>query len=224
MSLELQKKLAAEAAVSYINDGDTIGVGTGSTVNYFVEALGMIRDKITGTVASSRITAERLMRYGLKVIPLNQIKDVLPLYVDGADEVDNQLRMIKGGGAALTGEKIVSSMAEKFICIAESSKRVDKLGKFPLPVEIIPIACNHITKIFEKLGGVAIPREGITTDYGNMILDVRNLEFDDPQRMEEFIDHIPGVVTNGLFARRGADLLLLGTVSGVTAFTPRTIS
>lgn len=212
------KKIAAKAALNYIPENAIVGIGTGSTVNYFIDALPSLKYKIAGTVASSKVTADKLKKLGFQVIDPNLV-DELPIYVDGADEINNKLQMIKGGGAALTGEKIIAAIAKKFICIADSSKKVATLGKFPLPIEVIPIARSYVARAMVKLGGSPIYREGVVTDYGNVILDVWNLEIAEPLKLEQTINNIPGVVANGLFAFRAADLLLLGTENGVITRT-----
>jgi len=214
------KKLAAEAALKYIPENAVIGVGTGSTVDYFIDALLSIKHKIMGTVASSKITATKLKSLGFPLADPNSV-DELAIYIDGADEVNDNLQMIKGGGAALTGEKIIAAIAKKFICIADSSKKVGILGKFPLPIEVIPMARSYVARTIVKLGGFPVYREGAITDYGNPILDVWNLKILDPIKLEQTINNIPGVVTNGLFANKPADILLLGTENGVvTILTP----
>lgn len=219
MNIVQQKQQAAEAAIDYITDGAIIGVGTGSTVNYFIEALGNIKHKISAVIASSRATKERLLALGFDVIDPNLVEEI-PLYVDGADEINDELQMIKGGGAALTGEKIISALAKQFICIADSSKKVMKLGKFPLPIEVLPMARSYVARAIVKLGGSPTYRVGVTTDHGNAILDIWNLDITNPKKLETALNNIPGVVTNGLFANRGADLLLLGVSGGVKACTP----
>ena len=208
------KKAAAEAALEYIAENSIIGVGTGSTVNYFIDALVSIKHKIAGTVASSKATALRLKSLGFLSVDPNSV-DELSIYVDGADEINSNLQMIKGGGAALTGEKIIVVLAKKFICIADDSKRVEVLGKFPLPIEVIPMARSYVARTIVKLGGSPVYREGVITDYGNQIIDVWNLKITDPVKLEQIINNIPGVVTNGLFASRPADILLLGTENEV---------
>ena len=214
MNREEQKRAAAQAAISQVPEGEVIGVGTGSTANYFVDALAGIKSRIEGAVASSEATADRLKAVGIRVVDLNEVSD-LPVYVDGADEVTRNLHMIKGGGGALTREKIVAAVARKFVCIADESKLVDVLGTFPLPVEVIPMARSHVARELFAFGGRPQLREGFTTDNGNVILDVHGLKIVNPVELEAAIDRIVGVVTNGLFARRGADLLLLGTPGGV---------
>lgn len=214
MTQEDMKKAAALAALDYIKPGMVLGVGTGSTVNYFIDALADVKSKIDGTVASSEASAERLKRARLRVLELNETGN-LPLYVDGADETTKHLHLIKGGGGALTREKIVAQASEKFVCIADESKLVDVLGRFPLPVEVIPMARSLVARELVKLGGEPVLRERFTTDNGNLILDVHNLKILNPVEVEERLNHIPGVVTNGLFARRPADVLILGTAQGI---------
>jgi ribose 5-phosphate isomerase A len=194
--------------------GSIIGVGTGSTANCFIDALAPFRGRFKGAVASSEATRRRLEGHGIVVFDLNDIDD-LPFYVDGADEIDGDLNMIKGGGGALTREKIVAAVARKFICIADASKVVATLGRFPLPVEVIPMARAYVARELTRLGGNPVLREGFVTDNGNVILDVKGLVIIDPKAMEEEINRLAGVVTNGLFAIRPADLLLLGTAEGV---------
>ena len=214
MSQEINKKSAAEAALDFIEVGMVIGVGTGSTVNYFIDALAEIKKKIDGAVASSEATAQRLQQHQIPILDLNDTGD-LPLYVDGADEATQHLCLIKGGGGALTREKIVAAASAKFVCIADQTKLVDVLGAFPLPVEIIPLAKSYLARRLVTLGGRPLLREGFTTDNGNLILDVHDLDISNPITVEESIDHLAGVVSNGIFARRPADILLLGTDSGV---------
>lgn len=218
MMQEHMKKAAAVAALDYIKPGMILGVGTGSTVNYFIDALADIKGRIDGTVASSEGSAERLKEAGLPVFELNETGD-LPLYVDGADEATKYLHLIKGGGGALTREKIVAQASEQFVCIADESKLVDVLGRFPLPVEVIPMARSLVARELVKLGGEPVLRERFTTDNGNLILDVHNLKILNPVEVEERLNHIPGVVTNGLFARRPADVLILGTAQGIKTLT-----
>ncbi|MFO1320361.1 MAG: ribose-5-phosphate isomerase RpiA [Burkholderiales bacterium] len=214
MNQNEQKKAAAEAAIAHIPPGAIVGVGTGSTANHFIDALAGIRSRIEAAVASSEVTASRLKAQGIPVLDLNTV-DEMPVYVDGADEITRHLAMIKGGGGALTREKIVGAVARRFICIADESKLVDVLGNFPLPVEVIPMARSHVARELAKLGGQPVLREGFTTDNGNLILDVRGLAILKPAELESEINQIAGVVTVGLFARRPADVLLLGTASGV---------
>ena len=208
------KQAVARAAIDCVPMGGIIGVGTGSTANFFIEELGTIKHKFDGAVASSDATAQRLKALGIQVLDLNSVRD-LEIYVDGADEVNSTFSMIKGGGGALTREKIVAAVARTFVCIADESKLVDVLGRFPLPVEVIPMARSHVARELVKLGGEPEWRQGVTTDNGNWILDVYNLRIAEPIALEGEINQIAGVVTNGLFARRGADVVLLGTSSGV---------
>jgi ribose 5-phosphate isomerase A len=208
------KQAVARAAIDYVVPGAIVGVGTGSTANYFIDELGKIKDRIPGAVASSEATAKRLAGYGIAVFDLNDVTDI-PVYVDGADEIDAGLSMIKGGGGALTREKIVAAVAQKFVCIADVSKQVQVMGRFPLPVEVIPMARAHVARELAKLGGEPVLRAGFTTDNGNVILDVKGLSITDPQTLEAHINGITGVVTNGLFALRGADIALLATPEGV---------
>lgn len=214
MSNDQLKKRAAEAALDFIEENMVIGVGTGSTVNYFIEALAGVRHKIEGAVSSSRETTERLKSHHIPVLDLNAAGP-LPLYIDGTDEVNGQLQLIKGGGGALTGEKIIAAASERFICIADQSKRVDVLGTFPLPIEVIPMARSYVGRELLKRGGQPALRENFTTDHGNLILDVYNLSILEPAKLEAELNNIVGIVTVGLFARRPADLLLLGTDEGV---------
>jgi ribose 5-phosphate isomerase A len=213
-NIDEQKRKAAYAALDYIEDGMTVGVGTGSTVNYFIEALATKKHDILGVVASSHATAELLKAHGIPLIDANAA-GVLPIYVDGADEATEHLQLIKGGGGALTGEKILASQSQKFICIINSAKLVPILGTFPLPVEVIPLARSYVARELVKLGGDPVYREHFISDYGNIILDVFNMNLTDPLAMESLINQIPGVVTNGLFAKRHADILLIGSDSGV---------
>jgi ribose 5-phosphate isomerase A len=195
-----------------------VGVGSGSTVNFFIAELGKARARVAGAVASSEATAKRLKEAGIDVLDLNGVDD-LPVYVDGADEITRDFAMIKGGGGALTREKIVAAVARRFVCIADQSKLVDVLGRFPLPVEVIPLARSFVARHLVKLGGAPVWRQGFVTDNGNVILDVHNLAITAPAVLEGALDHVPGIVTNGLFARRGADVLLLGTEEGVRTMT-----
>ncbi len=207
------KKAAAEKALTYIPEDSIVGVGTGSTVNFFIDALATIKNHIKGAVSSSEQSTEKLKTYGIEVFDLNNVDD-LAVYVDGADEITAHMAMIKGGGAALTREKIVAAVAKKFICIADESKQVDVLGEFPLPIEVIPMARSYVARELVKLGGDPVYRQGVITDNGNVILDVYNLKIIDPYALETQINQIVGVVTNGLFAHRGADILILGTAEG----------
>jgi ribose 5-phosphate isomerase A len=210
---ELKQSVAREA-MKYVVYDEVIGVGSGSTVNFFIDELGRVKNRIAGAVASSERTAERLNKNGIRLLDLNSVNE-LPVYVDGADEITEHLAMIKGGGGALTREKIVAAAARKFVCIADESKLVPLLGRFPLPVEVIPMARGYVARQMVKLGGQPKLREGFTTDNGNIVLDVWGLSILNPAELETTVNNITGVVTNGLFARRGADLLLLGTKSGV---------
>jgi ribose 5-phosphate isomerase A len=214
MTQDDMKKEAAIKALEFIQNDTIVGVGTGSTVNHFIDALATIKHKIEGAVSSSEESSKRLKAHGIEVFDLNDV-DVLDVYVDGADEITKHMSMIKGGGAALTREKIVAAVAKKFICIADDSKQVDILGRFPLPVEVIPMARSYVARELVKLGGDPEYRQGVITDNGNVILDVHNLSIIDPKKLEADINAIVGVVTNGLFAQRGADILILGTESGV---------
>lgn len=217
MDQNVMKKAAAEAALAYIEPGTVVGVGTGSTANYFIDALATLKDRIRGAVASSDATAERLRGHGIDVLELNSV-DALPVYVDGADEVNPHREMIKGGGGALTREKIVAAVADQFICVADGSKRVERLGSFPLPVEVIPMARSYVARRLAGMGGQPKYREGFVTDNGNIILDVYNLDMSRPLKLEEQLNNITGVVTNGLFALRPADVVLLGTAQGVERY------
>lgn len=214
MSQNEMKKAAAEAALDYIRAGDVVGVGTGSTVNFFIDALATIKNKIDGAVSSSEASTQRLKSHGIPVFDLNDVNE-LSVYVDGADEVTKHLHMIKGGGGALTREKIVAAVAKQFVCIVDDTKLVGVLGKFPLPVEVIPMARSYVARQLVKMGGQPIYREGFITDNGNHILDVHNLEILDPPKTETDLNQIVGVVTNGLFAHRGANVVLMGTAEGV---------
>ena len=217
-SIEREKQIAAEAAIEYVQMGDIVGVGTGSTANYFIDALALIKGKIDGAVASSEATADRLRGHGIQVLDLAQVGE-LPIYVDGADETTKNLHLIKGGGGALTREKIVAQVAEKFVCIADSSKLVGRLGAFPLPIEVIPMAQSMVARAMFKFGGQPELRADFVTDNGNVILDVKNLDIENPMEMERQMNQIPGVVSVGLFALRGANVLLLGTDSTVEKIT-----
>ncbi|MFZ1829164.1 MAG: ribose-5-phosphate isomerase RpiA [Candidatus Competibacteraceae bacterium] len=210
MSSDEMKKRAAEAALHYVEEDTVIGVGTGSTVNYFIDALSRIKHRVEGAVASSEATAQRLKACKIPVLDLNAAGP-LPLYVDGADEVNRHLQMVKGGGGALTREKIVAAASELFVCIADQSKLVDLLGTFPLPVEVIPMARSYVGRELLKRGGQPVLRENFITDNGNLILDVYNLQILEPSRLEAELNNIAGIVTVGLFAQRPADVLLLGT-------------
>ena len=218
MTQDELKQAVAQAAVDYVAEhapaGSIIGVGTGSTANFFIDALAAIKDKYRGAVASSEATRKRLEGHGIAVFDLNDV-DHIPVYVDGADEIDNGLNMIKGGGGALTREKIVAAVADTFVCIADGSKLVETMGNFPLPVEVIPMASAYVARELSKLGGTPVTRAGFVTDNGNLILDLKGLRISDPKGLEAQINQITGVVTNGLFAMRPANILLLGTADGV---------
>ncbi len=218
MTQDEMKKMVAHAALEYVEAGAIIGVGTGSTANHFIDALAGIKHKIDGTVASSEATAERLKGHGIAVFELNEVSDI-PVYVDGADESNKYLHLIKGGGGALTREKIIAAASDKFVCVADGSKMVDILGAFPLPVEVIPMARSYVAREIVKMGGQPVWREDFITDNGNQILDVQNLSIMEPVKLEETLNNIVGVVTNGLFAIRPADVLLLGTEEGVKVIT-----
>jgi ribose 5-phosphate isomerase A len=217
MDKDALKKAVAEAALGYVQEGTIVGVGTGSTANYFIDALATIKGDIRGAVASSEASAERLRAHGIPLFSLNEV-DSLPVYVDGADEVNHHREMIKGGGGALTREKIVAAVAEKFVCIVDESKKVKLLGAFPLPVEVIPMARAYVGRRLAALGGQPRYRDGFVTDNGNIILDVYNLDISRPIKLEEQINNIVGVVTNGLFAWRPADVVLMGTPRGVESY------
>lgn len=218
MTQDEMKKAVAKAAIAYIEDNTVVGVGTGSTANYFIDYLAEIKHRVDGAVASSEATRRRLAGHGIPVFDLNAV-DEIPVYVDGADEFDPNLCLIKGGGGAMTREKIVAAVARKFICIADATKKVDVLGSFPLPVEVIPMARSYVARELVKLGGDPVYREGFVTDNGNIILDVHNLQIAQPVKLEQEINNIVGVVTVGLFAHRGADVVLMGTEGGVVTIT-----
>ncbi len=218
MTADEQKIVAAEAALKYFDEG-VIGVGTGSTVNHFIDALAKIKHRVEAAVSSSEASTKRLQDHGIPVIDLNAAGD-FELYVDGADESNHHLQLIKGGGGALTREKIIAEVSQKFICIADEGKLVKMLGKFPLPVEVIPMARSLVARQIVKLGGTPVWREDFITDNGNQILDVHNLEIMEPIKLEQQINNITGVVTVGLFAQRPADLLILGTEQGAKLVEP----
>ncbi len=218
MNQEEMKKAVAVAALDYVETGTVIGIGTGTTANYFIDALAGIKHKIEGTVASSEASAERLRSHGIEVLDLNMVNEV-SVYIDGADEATKHLHLIKGGGGALTREKIVAAASRKFVCIADQSKLVDILGNFPLPIEVIPMARSYVAREIVKLGGEPVLREGFVTDNSNVILDVHGLQIMEPTKLEAQLNNIAGVVTNGIFAIRPADVLLLGTESGVKTLT-----
>ena len=217
MNQDEMKRAVARAAIDHVPAG-IIGVGTGSTANYFIDELAHVKGRLDGAVASSVATAERLRKHGIRVLDLNEVGE-MEVYVDGADEITRHMAMIKGGGGALTREKIVAACARKFVCIVDQTKLVDVLGRFPLPVEVIPMARSYVARQLVKLGGSPVLRAGFTTDNGNVILDVHNLNILDPVALETEINQIVGVVTNGLFARRGADVCLMGTPDGVQTLT-----
>jgi len=219
MTQDELKQAVAREALKYVVDDAWIGVGSGSTANYFIDALATIKGRIKGAVASSVKTAERLKSHGIVVEELNNV-DELPVYIDGADEVTEHGAMIKGGGGALTREKIVAAVARKFVCIVDASKRVPVLGRFPLPVEVIPMARSYVARELVKLGGQPAWRMGFTTDNGNVILDVSGLSIVNPAELETAINQLTGVVTVGLFARRGANVILLGEEQGVRTLRP----
>jgi ribose 5-phosphate isomerase A len=222
MNQDKLKQTVAQAALDYIKPhlekGSVIGVGTGSTANRFIDLLATVRDDFDGAVASSEATAERLKSHGIPVYDLNNVT-TLEFYIDGADETNERLELIKGGGGALTREKIVAAVAKTFICIADASKKVDILGDFPLPVEVLPMARSYVGRQIVALGGDPVYRDGFTTDNGNIIIDIHNLDISRPIKVEEKLNNVVGIVTNGLFARRPADLLLLGTSDGVKKIT-----
>jgi ribose 5-phosphate isomerase A len=218
-TIDEMKRAAARAAVAHVPPGAVVGVGTGSTVNFFIDALGEDPARVTAAVSSSHASTSRLQRLGIRVIPLDDV-DELAVYVDGADEVTPRLHMIKGGGGALTGEKIVAAVSRRFVCIADQAKLKDQLGAFPLPVEVIPLAQRYVARELARLGGQPRLRAGFVSDYGNVILDVHGLAIPDPVELEGRLNQIAGVVTNGLFARRPADLLLLGNADSVRTLQP----
>jgi ribose 5-phosphate isomerase A len=217
MNQDEMKTLAAKAALDYV-EGGIVGVGTGSTVNHFIDFLATIKGRIEGTVSSSEASTQRLKGHGIPVLDLNAAGE-LDLYVDGADESNHQLQLIKGGGGALTREKIVAAASRRFVCIADAAKLVSMLGQFPLPVEAIPMARSYVARELVKLGGTPVWREGFVTDNGNLILDVHHLEIMEPIRLEQAINNIAGVVTVGIFALRPADVLILGTEEGAKTMT-----
>ncbi len=217
MDQNQKKEAVAKAALKFVKPDTIVGVGTGSTVNYFIDGLADMKNDIIGAVSSSNASTERLKKHGIQVFELNEVDD-LDVYIDGADEVTEHKHMIKGGGAALTQEKIVSAVARQFICIVDDSKRVPVLGKFPLPVEVIPMARSYVARELVKLGGDPVYRQGVTTDNGNVILDVHNLEILNPRELEAQINNLAGVVTNGLFAMRGANVVLCADDKGVNQY------
>ncbi|MCF6456904.1 ribose-5-phosphate isomerase RpiA [Pseudoalteromonas sp. MMG024] len=213
MTQDEMKKAAAWAALEYVEKDSIVGVGTGSTVNHFIDALATMKDDIRGAVSSSEASTEKLKALGIEIFELNDV-DSLSVYVDGADEINKLNEMIKGGGAALTREKIVAAVAKQFVCIVDETKLVDVLGNFPLPVEVIPMARSYVARELVELGGDPVYREGVVTDNGNVILDVHNMHIDNAKQLEEKINQIVGVVTNGLFAHRGANTVIVGTPQG----------
>lgn len=217
MNADAKKRCAALAALDLVYEDTIIGIGTGSTVNHFIDALAARKLRVRGAISSSEGSTARLRQHGIEVLDLNEVAD-LDLYVDGADESDHSLNLIKGGGAALTREKIVAAVARRFVCIVDDSKLVEVLGRFPLPVEVIPMARSYVARELVRLGGHPVYRQGVVTDNGNQILDVHGLAIRDPVALEQTIDQIAGVVTVGLFARRGADLLIVGSGDGVRTF------
>ncbi|HQU16528.1 MAG: ribose 5-phosphate isomerase A [Chromatiales bacterium 21-64-14] len=214
MTEDDMKKQAAEAALEYVEAGTVVGIGTGSTANHFIDALARAKGKIDGAVASSISSSQRLKTHQIPVLDLNSVGE-LPLYVDGADEANRHMQLIKGGGGALTREKIVAGASRRFVCIAHESKLVDMLGQFPLPVEVIPMARSFVARELVRHGGRPVLREGFVTDNGNVILDVHGLQIQEPAHLEAALNNIPGVVTNGIFALRPADVLILGGENGV---------
>lgn len=214
MTQDELKKAVGWAALEYVKPGTIVGVGTGSTASHFIDALATMKGQIEGAVSSSEASTAKLKSYGIPVFDCNEV-DSLDIYVDGADEINHQMQMIKGGGAALTREKIIAAVAKTFVCIVDESKQVDILGKFPLPVEVIPMARSYVARELVKLGGLPEYRENVVTDNGNVILDVYNLTILNPIELENKINSIAGVVTVGLFANRGADIVLMGTSEGV---------
>ncbi|MEQ8426542.1 MAG: ribose-5-phosphate isomerase RpiA [Gammaproteobacteria bacterium] len=217
MSQDERKKEVAQAAIKFIEDDTIVGVGTGSTVNFFIEELAAIKGRIEGAVSSSEASEKLLKEHGIPVVSLNSVIEI-PVYVDGADESTRHRYLIKGGGGALTREKIVAAASKKFVCIIDDSKLVPMLGEFPLPVEVIPMAQSYVARQIAKLGGKPVLRDGFTTDNGNIILDVHNLKIDNPPELEGKLNQIVGVVTNGLFARRPADIVLMAGKNGIETF------
>jgi len=218
MTQDELKALVGQAALAYVQPGTVVGVGTGSTVNCFIDALATLKDRIAGAVSSSEKSTQRLQAHGITVLDSNSVERI-PVYIDGADEIDHRGHMIKGGGAALTREKIVADIADRFICIADESKLVATLGRYPLPVEVIPMATSQVVRRFAVLGGNAVLREGVLTDNGGCVLDVHGLAITDPLGMEQEVNQWPGVVTVGIFARHRARVCLLGTSQGVNTLS-----
>lgn len=215
MTQDEMKKAAALAALDFVKPDTIVGVGTGSTVKHFIDGLATIKDKIVGAVSSSEDSTQKLKEYGIEIFDLNSVPQ-LDVYVDGADEINNDKEMIKGGGAALTREKIISAVAKEFICIVDNTKTVDCLGEFPLPVEVIPMARSYVAREIVKLGGEPVYRDGVVTDNGNVILDVFGMQISEPKKLEDQLNSIVGVVTNGLFAHRGANKVVIGSPDGVS--------
>jgi len=218
MTQDELKALVGQAALAYVQPGTVVGVGTGSTVNCFIDALAAMKDRVAGAVSSSEKSTQRLQAHGIAVLDSNSVERI-PVYIDGADEIDHRGHMIKGGGAALTREKIVADIADRFICIADESKLVATLGRYPLPVEVIPMATSQVVRRFASLGGNAVLREGVITDNGGCILDVHGMAITDPLGMEQEVNQWPGVVTVGIFARHRARVCLLGTSQGVNTLS-----
>lgn len=214
MSQDDKKKEVAKAAIEYIEKGNIVGVGTGSTVNFFIDELAKIKGQIEGAVSSSDASEELLKQHGIPILPLNSVIEI-PVYIDGADESTKHRHLIKGGGGALTREKIVAAASKQFVCIIDDSKMVSMLGKFPLPVEVIPMAQSYVAREIAKLGGQPKLRDGFTTDNGNIILDIHNMKIENPLELEQKLNQITGVVTNGLFSQRPADILLIASNDGV---------
>ncbi len=212
------KQQAAQAALAYVETGSIVGVGTGSTVNFFIDALATIKHKIEGAVSSSEASTKRLRAHGIDVLDLNSVS-TLPVYIDGADETNQHLQLIKGGGGALTREKIIAHLAKTFVCVADETKLVPRLGTFPLPIEVIPMARSMIAREIVKRGGQPVYRDGYVTDNGNQILDIHNMNIMEPAKLEAELNNIPGIVTVGLFALRPADVLILATANGVKTVT-----
>jgi ribose 5-phosphate isomerase A len=217
MTQDEKKRAVALAALEFVRPGQVLGVGTGSTTNFFIDLLAPLADTIEGAVSSSEASAERLSALGIRLLDLNDV-DRIPLYVDGADEANAQRHLVKGGGGALTREKIVAAASDRFVCIIDDAKRVETLGVFPLPLEVIPMAVRQVAARIEALGGRPVRRDGFVTDNGNVILDVHDLSIPDPPAFEATLDAIVGIVANGLFSRRSADLLLIGSDKGVERF------
>jgi ribose 5-phosphate isomerase A len=213
------KIAVSKAALSYIPDNEIIGIGTGTTINCLIDLLATHAHKIKGVVSSSKATTKRLEHLGIEVIPFNDVNDSISVYIDGADEINPELMMIKGGGGALTQEKIIATAAKQFICIADASKYVSKLGEFPLPIEVLSMARSFVARELVKMGGDPVYRYGVVTDNGHSILDIHHLSMDDPFMLESKINQIPGVITNGLFAHRKADRLLLSSPNGIQEYT-----